>query len=311
VTSDIDQAVAVAAGILRLDPSEIGVRRLARGVTHETLILEGADGPAGVLRLAPADRSILPRHSPSEEGRLLDMLAGSYVPVPRVLLNDPDGKILGREGLLLSYAQGFSTLGWSDFRERCGHGVDEHALQTLCELHSLDTAGWPDSNDPDGHAQRDLAGASSLMDEAGEAAPAELRHILEELAQKPPARSGPPCIVHGDYRPANMMARDGRVTAVLDWEMSTVGDRACDFGISTMPHWGTWWPDAELLRRYAERSGVEVSLVSVRWWRCLGYGKVVAFLARRTAAGWGTPQLETWIEGLVASHTDWRADAGA
>jgi aminoglycoside phosphotransferase (APT) family kinase protein len=304
----LDQARAAAAERLGLDAGRLQLRALSRGVTHDTHLLLLGGSPVAVFRFAPPRMDILPRHTPSQEGELLSLLAGSGLPVPEVLINDPSGEVLGRAGLLLSYAPGVSTLTWEDFRARCGAGIAEHTLATLCRMHALDVAGWPDSHDPGGHAARDLAGARALADEAGVAAPAGLHEVLDELSAAFPEPSGAPCIVHGDYRPANLMAADGRITGILDWEMTTSGDRACDLGIATMAPWGVWWPDEELLRRYRDESGVNIAMGSLLWWRCLGFGKVLAFLARRVADGWdGGPTLTPWAERLAAARRAWHA----
>lgn len=297
------QAVAARLGV---EPVELRFRALARGVTHDTLIVELAGEPAAVLRLAPPRPEILPRHTPAQEGRLLEMLAGSGLPVPEALIIDEDGHLLGRPGLLMSYLHGHNTLTWEQMRERCGSGVDEHALQMMAQMHALKPPdGWPHWPQARAHAERDLAGALRLAEHAGAAAPGELPAALERLAADWPRPSGPPCISHGDYRPANLMAADGQVTAILDWEMATTGDPACDLGVASMREWGQWWPDQELLGRYAQLSGVEVSMRSLLWWRALGYCKVLAFLACRLAEGWEGPGLERWTAGLSRSLKEW------
>lgn len=301
--------VAAVAERLGAKPERLGVRALARGVTHTTLIVDVDGKPVAVLRLVPPRADILPRHHPAAEGRLLQLIAGSGVPAPEALIIDERGDRLGRPGILMSYCEGFSTLTWEQLRKRCGgEAVAEHALDTIAVMHGLEVPdGWPDAADGASHALRDLEGARRLAVEACDAAPSALIPGLDALAADPPVPSGPPCIVHGDYRPANFMAHGGHVTGVLDWEMATVGDRACDFGIATMREWGSWWPDRELLDRYAAASGVEISLRSLEWWRALGYAKVTAFLARRVSDGWdGGPKVLPWAEGLEASVGAWR-----
>lgn len=292
---------------LGADPGRVGYRQLARGVTHDTLIVEVEGEPRAVLRLAPPRAEVLPRLRPDQEGRLFEALAGSGLPVPEALIVDPDGARLGGPGLLMSYLEGANTLTWERMSERAGQGVREHALATLVALHELDPPpGWPEAETPETHLARELAGTRRLAEDAGAQAPPGLRPALDLLAAAPPAPSGPPAIVHGDYRPANLMAAGGRVTGILDWEMATSGDPACDFGVSTMREWGTWFPDEDLLSRYREARGVEVPLASLRWWRALGYCKVVAFLAARHADGWEDgPAIEPWAESLDRALAEW------
>ena len=114
------------------------------------------------------------------------------------------------------------------------------------------------------------------------------------LAEAQPA-SGRPAVIHGDFRLDNTLvdpASPGRIAAVLDWEMSTLGDPLTDLGI-TCVYWdgldglGTHvppspgnlpgWPSrAELVSRYAERSGVEVGTLD--WYVAFGYFKLAVIL---------------------------------
>ncbi|MGB9182714.1 MAG: phosphotransferase family protein [Solirubrobacteraceae bacterium] len=303
----LEIALGAAARRLGVPRGVLTARALSRGVTHETLLVLRESEPVAVFRLAPPRLEILPRHTPSEEGVLLQRLGKTPLPVPEVLISDPDGRELGRPGLLLSYAPGESTLTWESLRARCGPGIAEHTLDLLCQMHAVPTDGWPDAAAADSHAQRDLDGARALAARAGASAPAELMSALASLELAAPAPSGPACIVHGDYRPANLMARDGQITGILDWEMTTTGDPACDLGIASMQPWGTWWEDEELLSRYAAGSATEVPVVALLWWRCLGYAKVVAFLAARVRDGWGGgPGLRKWVDGMADERSAWQ-----
>lgn len=302
---------AAVAAVLGAEPSDLEYRALARGVTHDTLIVSVGERPRGVLRLAPERAEVLPRLQPADEGALFELLDGSGLPTPRALIVDRDGSRLGTPGLLMSYCDGANTLTWERMNERGGATASEHAFATIVRLHELEVPpGWPERDEPETHAERELAGTRRLLEDGGDAAPGELRGALPRLAAAPPAPTGPPCIVHGDFRPANMMVAAGRVTGVLDWEMATTGDPLCDFGVSTMPEWGRWMPDEELLARYGEARGVECDPAALAWWRTLGYAKVVAFLAARQADGWQGPDLGPWVEGLERAVAEW-AEGGA
>lgn len=304
--SDPAGQAAVAARI-GAAPEAVSYRQLARGVSHDTLIVSVDGSPRAVLRLAPPRAEILPRLQPAEEGRLFELLAGSGLPVPEALIVDRDGTRLGRPGLLMSYQPGENALTWAEMEERGGAGAIDHAFATIVAMHSLPVpVEWPQAGEPEGHAELELAGVRRLAGEAGEGAPAELLAAASELAAAVPAPSGPPCIVHGDFRPANLMASGGAITGILDWEMAGTGDPACDFGISTMREWGEWYPDAELLDRYRAARGVEIELASLLWWRALGYVKVVAFLACRMTEGWRGPDLDRWVAAMQRALAEWR-----
>jgi aminoglycoside phosphotransferase (APT) family kinase protein len=297
---------AAVAAALGAEVAELRYRALERGVTHDTLIVSVGERPAGVLRLAPSRPEVLPRLHPFEEGALFELLEGSGLPAPRALIIDREGGELGVPGLLMSYCEGANTLTWERMEERGGAGAVEDAFATIVRMHEMPVpAGWPERDEPETHRERELAGTRRLLEDAGAGAPAALRRWLPELEAHPPAPTGSGCIVHGDFRPANMMAAGGKVTGILDWEMATTGDPLCDFGVSTMKEWGVWMPDAELLARYGEARGIECDPAALRWWRALGYAKVVAFVAARMADGWVGPGIERWVEGLERAGAEW------
>lgn len=297
---------AAVAAALAATPEELSYRALERGVTHDTLIVSVGERPAGVLRLAPARPEVLPRLQPFEEGALFELLEGSGLPAPRALIVDREGGELGTPGLLMSYCEGANTLTWERMEERGGAGAVEDAFGTIVRMHSMPVpAGWPERHEPGTHRERELAGTRRLLEEAGEGAPHSLRRLLPELEGRPPEPTAVTGIVHGDFRPANMMAAGGRVTGILDWEMATTGDPLCDFGVSTMREWGVWMPDEELLARYGAARGVECDPVALRWWRAVGYAKVVAFVAARQADGWVGPDIGRWVDGLERAVAEW------
>lgn len=270
------------------------------------MIVEVDGEPLAVLRLAPSRPDILPKLQPAEEGLLFELLGSSELPLPEALIIDRDGSRLGCPGLLMTYLDGINTLTWERMRERCGRASADDAFATIVRMHELPVpVGWPQSSEGDTHHARELAGVQRLCDESGADGPPELRPALMRLVASPPPPTGPSCIVHGDFRPANLMGARDRVTGILDWEMATTGDPLCDFGVSTMREWGVWFTDEELLGKYGDARGIECSLVSLRWWRALGYAKVVAFLAVRLADGWVGPPLGPWVEGLVRAVGEW------
>jgi aminoglycoside phosphotransferase (APT) family kinase protein len=151
----------------------------------------------------------------------------------------------------------------------------EQLVDVLAALHTVDAAavGLGDFGHPDGFLARNVA----RWGKQWQANKTEERPALDELSRRlagavPP--SGPPAIVHGDYRLDNtMLALDdpGRIVAVLDWEMSTLGDPLTDLGLFLV-YWGGGeqlslltaqgvadtpgflTPD-EIIARYAEQSG--------------------------------------------------------
>jgi aminoglycoside phosphotransferase (APT) family kinase protein len=112
-----------------------------------------------------------------------------------------------------------------------------------------------------------------------------------ELGRRLPA-SPAPAVVHGDYRLDNVLiGTDDQIKAILDWEMSTLGDPLTDLGLLVMYSLPLGTPDspvsttaeapghpapAELIERYAARSGRDVSAVS--WYTAFAWFKLAVIL---------------------------------
>ena len=296
-TPSSDAALDAVASALGLPAAALSRRALARGVTHVTELVEHAGTPVAVLRMAPPRPDLLPGLDLPDESAVLARLAGATA-VPEVLLRDLEGARLGRPGIVLRYVPGTCGRTWEELDD----DAREDAVAVLAALHSLPAgAGLVGL---DGSAEARLARVRALGVDAG--APPELGTTLDALtaAIPAPAASG---WAHGDFRPANLVVAGGRVLAVLDWEMAGPGDPARDLGIATMPAWGRWYGDAELLDRYRAAGGAPVTLAALRWWRCLGHAMVVAVLAARRAGGWErTPASEPFLLGMASALEQWR-----
>ena len=97
-----------------------------------------------------------------------------------------------------------------------------------------------------------------------------------------PAAPAREVLVHGDFRPANVLVAQGRVTALLDWELAHRGDPAEDLGWYLAPVYrhehfiaGAWTP-ADFLRRYEARSGLLVDPQALRFWSVFAIYKLAA-----------------------------------
>nr|WP_245992936.1 phosphotransferase family protein [Prauserella muralis] len=88
-------------------------------------------------------------------------------------------------------------------------------------------------------------------------------------------------LVHGDFKPGNVLLEDGRVTALLDWELAHLGDPLEDLGWVTQPlrareHTiARAWSNEDLIARYEHTTGAQVDRASLAWW--------TAFAAFKTA----------------------------
>ena len=111
----------------------------------------------------------------------------------------------------------------------------------------------------------------------------ELAFVLGWLRANAPSNAVT-TLVHGDFKPGNVLVADGRVTAVLDWETAHLGDPHEDLGWVTNPlrqgeHRiaGAWEPQ-DLLDRWAETTGMTVDPAAVKWWQVLANVKLAVIV---------------------------------
>jgi aminoglycoside phosphotransferase (APT) family kinase protein len=212
------------------------------------------------------------------EFRVLAAVDGTGVPVPRVdaFCDDPD--VIGSsfyvmervEGRILRTPADMAGLSPDDARRTSFELVD-----VLARLHAVDyeAVGLGEFGRPDGFLARNVARWGKQWTANKTRDVVEIDELARRLDRARP-ESGPPAIVHGDYRLDNTMldADDpGRIVAVLDWEMSTLGDPLTDLGLFLV-YWGTDTGPAvgssegiastagflskdAIVARYAERSG--------------------------------------------------------
>ncbi|GHH73457.1 phosphotransferase family protein [Kitasatospora indigofera] len=248
------------------------------GRSNLTYVL--SDGASSwVLRRPPLGHVLATAHDMGREYRVMTALRATPVPVPDTHLLVEDTGVTGSTWYLMSYVPGvahrdaaaLTALGPERVRA-LGLGLAE----TLVRLHAIDPAavGLADFGRPEGYLARQLRRWSTqLAASRSRELPGvdELHALLAERLPDSPA----PTLVHGDYRLDNVLV-DGedRITAVLDWEMSTLGDPLTDLGLLVMytelagagggiiPAAATapGYPAApELVARYAELSGRDVS----------------------------------------------------
>ncbi len=199
------------------------------------------DSPVGalVLRRPPLGHVLPTAHDMVREHTVMSALAGTAVPVPRTLHLCTDADVLGSSFYVMELVEGHvcrDTLpaGYADTpaeRRRVGEGL----VSVLADLHSVDPAevGLGGFGRPEGYLERQVRRWVKQWDATRIEGVEGLDPLAAALAASVPAtpRSS---IVHGDYRLDNTMlhpTEPGRVAAVLDWEMSTLGDPLADLGI--------------------------------------------------------------------------------
>ncbi|MGH4024491.1 MAG: phosphotransferase family protein, partial [Pseudonocardiaceae bacterium] len=215
------------------------VARIGAGRSNLTFRVDSAAG-AVVLRRPPLGAVAASAHDMVREQRALRALAGTAVPVPAVLAASDESGPLAAPCYVMELVDGVVAVsGLPDgFADSPGQRGDiGHALvDVLAQLHSVDpdTVGLADFGRPAGFLERQLRTWGRQLEtwRDGRHWPT-LSALAGTLGARLP-RSGTPGIVHGDYRIDNVVldrTDPGRVLAVLDWEMATLGDPLADLGL--------------------------------------------------------------------------------
>jgi aminoglycoside phosphotransferase (APT) family kinase protein len=249
-----------------------------------------------VARRPPLGHVLATAHDMGREHRVISALADTPVPVPRTLLLCEDPQVVGAPFYLMEFVSGTPYRSEEQLRaigpERTRAVVDT-LVDTLVDLHAVDPAavGLAGFGRPEGFLDRQLRRWSKQLDASRSRELPGVDELHAALGRSLPD-SPAPAVVHGDYRLDNVLFdSDDRLTAVLDWEMSTLGDPLTDLGLLVMyteqrssdllsaPTTGgaPGHPSAgEIVRRYAERSGRDVSAVD--WYTAFAYFKLAVIL---------------------------------
>ncbi|MFE7228335.1 phosphotransferase family protein [Nocardioides sp. NPDC057577] len=240
--------VAAYAGLDRLGPAlsqaldddrwiEATATLVAGGKSNLTFEVECAAG-AVILRRPPGGDLLPSAHDMGREARIQRALQGTAVPVARVLLED-DGRLIGAPFYVMEKVIGHSI------REHLPSGYAERPedkvaladglIDALAALHEVDPdqVGLADFGRPHGYLERQVRRWSDQWSRSKTHDVAAVTELSARLSKQVPTAERT-SIVHGDYRLDNcMMDLDdpARVRAVLDWEMSTLGDPLTDLAL--------------------------------------------------------------------------------
>jgi len=248
------------------------------GQSNPTYRISAASGDY-VLRRKPFGQLLPSAHAVDREYRLISALHPLGFPVPRpfALCDDPD--VIGAIFYVMEMAHGRSYADGAlpDFDPATRRRMYEQLVDTLADLHNIDpeTAELSDFGKPGNYFERQvMRWTRQYRDSQTDYLP-EMERLIAFLPETLPQQART-SIVHGDYRIDNVIYDgDGTLTAVLDWELSTLGDPLADFSYLAM-QWmmpadggaGLAGLDLEALRipsldeivqRYSERSGVPVA----------------------------------------------------
>ncbi|MFJ6562339.1 phosphotransferase family protein [Streptomyces sp. NPDC091412] len=249
-----------------------------------------------VVRRPPLGHVLATAHDMGREHRVISALHPTEVPVPRPVLLCEDEDVLGAPFYVMEFVEG-TPYRTADQLAPLGEERTRNAVlslvDTLVELHAVNPAevGLEGFGRPEGFLERQLRRWGKQLAASRNRELAGVDELHAALGRALPV-SPAPAVVHGDYRLDNvLLGPDDRITAVLDWEMSTLGDPLTDLGLLVMYSTPLGMPDspvsttaeapghpsaAELVERYAARSGRDVSAVS--WYTAFAWFKLAVIL---------------------------------
>jgi aminoglycoside phosphotransferase (APT) family kinase protein len=295
----------------------VSVELVAAGMSNLTYVVTpegGADGrnedAAVILRRPPTGAVLATAHDMAREHRVISALGRTAVPVPRTLHLCTDESVLGAPFYVMERVVGIHVVrefppGYAEEPEQ-RRAIGERLVDVLADLHSVDYAavGLAEFGRPEGFTARQVRRWTRQWEATRDRDRPNLDALAARLAETVPTaqRSS---IVHGDYRLDNCLLdpdEPGRIKAVLDWEMSTLGDPLTDLGLMFV-----YWPEAgedrasmlspvttlegfptrrQIADRYARHTGADLS--DLNWYVAFAFFKfaaIVAGIVARSAAG--------------------------
>jgi aminoglycoside phosphotransferase (APT) family kinase protein len=297
-----------------LTSGPVTTRAIGDGHSNLTFLVTGEDGRQVVLRRPPPPPTPPGGHDMLREARIIGALADTTVPVAELLATSEAGELLDVDFYVMGFAAGPvvttatpTPLDTPGARRRIG----ERLVDTLADLHAVDwrAVGLADLGRPEGFNARHLSRMARLVADEEGRPPAHFAAAEAWLRDNVPAESGA-TIVHNDFRIGNVVLsaeQPGEVTAVLDWELATLGDPLFDLGyfLSSVPVGAAVNPTQvlstamledgfptrqELAARYAERTGAD--LAALDWYTTLALWKLAVLYEygrRRAVRGVGDP----------------------
>ena len=267
---------------------------IAGGRSNLTYAVTDADGQRFVLRRPPLAQVLATAHDMAREHRIISAVGRTNVPVPRALGLCTDDAVNGAPFYVMGYVDGVVL----DSPERAAAlpielrpQVSEHLVDVLADLHAvdIDAVGLGDLAKREGYVERQVKRWSTQWEQSKTRELGAIDEVARALRDHLPVQQGV-SIAHGDFRFGNCLTDVdlGRINAVLDWELCTLGDPMADLG-----YLGVYWYQgdaatarandptsaggfpafADLVERYARRTGRDVS----------GIGYYIAFGCWRLA----------------------------
>jgi len=276
---DIDKLGAYLDTTLGASSGALSIEQFPGGHSNLTYLIRRGDREY-VLRRPPVGSKVKSAHDMGREHTVLSSLSAVYARAPKVFAYEPTGDVLGAPFYLMERRRGVILRKQLPAELAADHAairrICELLVDALVDLHAIDyaAAGLGEFGKPAGYVERQVTGwtkryTGSQTDDI----PAVTEVAAWLSSHLPP--DGPPALIHNDFKFDNVIFDPSltRITGVLDWEMTTIGDPLMDLG-TTLSYWAQasdppayhqlpFGPTAspgmmtrdEVARRYLARSG--------------------------------------------------------
>ena len=210
---------------------------IAGGHSNLTFRLTDANGVKYVLRRPPLSHTLASAHDMGREHRIIYALRNTDVPVAPALAMCNDAEVNGAPFYVMGFVDGHvvrdATIAERVLTETARRTASESLIDTMAAIHAVDLehVGLADLARHEGYIARQLKRWYTQFNAQKTRDLPLIDEVHDALAKRIPEQ-GPATIVHGDYRLDNCIVNDeGRIVAVLDWEICTLGDPLADLGL--------------------------------------------------------------------------------
>lgn len=207
---------------------------IAGGHSNLTYAVTDADGARWVLRRPPLGHVIESAHDVAREHRIISALAPTDVPVAPAVGVCTDTDVNGAPFYVMEFVDGI-VLNDADAARKLTEAergaLGDEVIDVLVRLHAIepDDVGLGDLGRREAYLERQLRRWTRQWESTKTRDIPAMEECCRLLGERMPEQIGSG-IVHGDYRVGNMLVAKGRVLAVLDWELCTLGDPLADLG---------------------------------------------------------------------------------
>jgi len=215
------------------------VEQFKGGQSNPTYLLTADDGRRFVLRRKPPGKLLPSAHAVDREYRVISALHAAGFPVARPHALCEDDAVIGTTFYVMDYVAGrvLWDQGLPGMSKRERLAIWEELNRVIAQLHLLDyrALGLEGFGKAGNYIERQVARWTKQY-QASETEPiAAMNDLIAWLPKNIPPETGT-TVVHGDFRLDNVIfhPREARILAVLDWELSTLGDPLADFAYHCM-----------------------------------------------------------------------------